>query len=96
MATIYEIEIRPRAFKDLRGLSVQNQQRILEGIAKLSDNLAGDVKHLTDTTPEYRLRVGDYRALFEIEKREEEEDGEVKIVLVVVVYRVRSREDAYR
>ena len=33
----------------------------------MSDNLKGDVKHLTDTAPEYRLRVGDYRILFEIE-----------------------------
>jgi len=31
------------------------------------DNLSGDVKRLSDSTPEYRLRVGDYRVLFEIE-----------------------------
>jgi hypothetical protein len=34
----------------------------------MSDNLTGDVKRLTDSTPEYRLRAGDYWILFEVEK----------------------------
>jgi hypothetical protein len=33
----------------------------------LTENLAGDVKKLTNFTPEYRLRVGDHRVLFQIE-----------------------------
>ena len=33
----------------------------------MSNNLRGDVQHLTDSTPEYRLRIGEYRVLFEIE-----------------------------
>jgi len=41
------------------------------------------VKRLTNYTPEYRLRVGDYRVLFEIE-----ED-------VLVIYRVKHQKDAY-
>lgn len=90
----YEIEIRPRALKDLRALSVQNQKRVLNGIEKLQDDLMGDVKHLTDATPEYRLRVGDYRVLFEIEKRSVEKAGEMSHF--VVVYRVLPRAEAYR
>ncbi len=89
---IYEIEFRPRALKDLRALSSQNQIRVLAGIAKLSENLSGDVKHLTDTTPEYRLRVGDYRVLFETEQREIED----KIASFVIVYRILPRSEAYR
>lgn len=91
---IYEIELRPRVLKDLRDLSAQNQKRVLDGIEKLRDDLAGDVKHLTDATPEYRLRAGDYRVLFEVEKREAEED-EKKSVSVVVIYRVHPRDKAY-
>lgn len=53
-------------------------------IEGLQNNLAGDVKKLTGTTPEYRLRVGDYRVLFEIEGAK------------VVIYRVRHRREAYR
>ena len=57
--------------------------RRLKHIA-LKENMFGDVKHLTNTEPEYRLRVGDYRVLFEVE-------GEV-----IVVYRIRHRKDIYR
>jgi mRNA interferase RelE/StbE len=54
-------------------------------LEKLEDNLAGDVKRLTAVTPEYRLRVGDYRVLFDVEQASR-----------IVVYRVRHRRDAYR
>lgn len=50
----------------------------------MGDGLAGDVKRLTNFTPEYRLRVGDYRILFEIEKKS------------IIVYRVRHRREVYR
>ena len=58
---------------------------IFDAMKSLCDNLSGDVKRLTNFTPEYRLRVGDYRVLFEVE-----ETGRV------VVYRVRHRREAYR
>ena len=91
----YEIEFRPRVLKDLRALSAQNQKRVLNGIEKLREDLAGDVKHLTDVTPEYRLRVGDYRVLFEVEKRKIEENEEKHDVSVVVIHRIRPRDEAY-
>lgn len=56
----------------------------MKKIEEISDNLKGDVKHLTDSTPEFRLRVGDYRVLFEIE-------GEA-----IIIYRIRHRREAYR
>lgn len=59
------------------------QSRVLSKIELMQNNLAGDVKRLTNYTPEYRLRVGDYRVLFEIE-------GDV-----LVIYRVKHRKDAY-
>ena len=37
------------------------QLEIIKDIEAMSDDLAGDVKRLTNFTPEYRLRVGDYR-----------------------------------
>ena len=57
---------------------------MLACIEKMSDNLRGDVKRLTDLTPEYRLRVGDYGVLFEIEKDS------------IIIYRIRHRREAYR
>ena len=46
--------------------------------------LAGDVKRLTNFTPEYRLRVGSYRVLFEIEESR------------LIIYRILPRGEAYR
>jgi mRNA interferase RelE/StbE len=79
----YEVVLKPKAMKDLRGFSQNLQTRILDKIEFMQDDLQGDVKRLTDFTPEYRLRVGDYRVLFEIEDD------------TIVVYRVRHRSEAY-
>jgi mRNA interferase RelE/StbE len=79
----YDIVFKPRALKDLKALPKAMRQRIVEKIEALRNNLAGDVKRLTDHTQEYRLRVGDYRILFEVAGT------------IVVVYRVVNRKDAY-
>ena len=42
-------------------------RRIRSKIDRLTNNLAGDVKRLTNYSPEYRLRVGDWRVLFNVE-----------------------------
>jgi mRNA interferase RelE/StbE len=77
------IEFKPRAVKDLNSLDHLTARRILEKIRGLENNLAGDVKRLTNFTPEYRLRVGDYRVLFEIEGDR------------VIIYRIKHRSRAY-
>jgi mRNA interferase RelE/StbE len=81
----YEVELKPRARKDLRRLSKSDAARVVGALEKLEDNLAGDVKRLTSFAPEFRLRVGDYRVLFEIDQNNR-----------VVVYRVRHRRESYR
>jgi mRNA interferase RelE/StbE len=79
----YQVEFKPKAVKDLASLPTEVQNRVLTKIELMQNNLTGDVKRLTNYTPEYRLRVGDYRVLFEIE-------GDV-----LVIYRVKHRKDAY-
>jgi mRNA interferase RelE/StbE len=81
---IYEVDFKPGALKDLQSLPKSAQRRILGKIESLRNELAGDVKRLTNFTPEYRLRVGNYRVLFEVEEGN------------VVVYRVLHRKDAYQ
>jgi mRNA interferase RelE/StbE len=81
----YDVELKPRARKDLRRIAKPDAAQILTALDELRNDLRGDVKRLTDFTPEYRLRIGDYRALFEVEKPNR-----------VVVYRIRHRRDAYR
>jgi len=60
------------------------QARVLARIEEMSNDLKGDVSRLTDFTPEYRLRVGDYRVLFEIERE------------TIIIYRIRHRREVYR
>ena len=79
----FQIEFKSRAIKDLRDLDADTKARIVSKIEGLGDNLAGDVKRLTNFTPEYRLRVGTYRVLFEIEADR------------VIIYRIKHRRDAY-
>ena len=80
----YTVGFKPRALKDLKRLPPDQTVRLLEKVAALQNEVAGDVKRLTNFTPEYRLRVGDYRVLFEIEGK------------TVVIYRVVHRKDAYQ
>ena len=79
----YEVEFKPRALKDLKAVDRAEARRIVEKIKSMHEDLAGDVKRLTNFTPEYRLRVGNYRVLFELEDDK------------VVIYRIRHRKDAY-
>jgi len=81
----YEVELKPRARKDLSRIAKPDAARIIDALERLEDGLTGDVKRLTAFAPEYRLRVGDYRVLFEIEQTNR-----------VVVYRVRHRRESYR
>ncbi len=60
----YDLEFKPRELKDLKTLPKSAQRRIIAKTEALRNDLTGDVKRLTDFTPEYRLRVGDYRVLF--------------------------------
>ncbi|MGH8593600.1 MAG: type II toxin-antitoxin system RelE family toxin [Gammaproteobacteria bacterium] len=65
---MYLVELKPRAIKDLQGLQTPEAKKIVEKITNLEQGLAGDIKKLTNFTPEYRMRVGNYRVLFEIEE----------------------------
>jgi len=80
----YDVEFKPKAVKDIEGLPSRIRGRILARIEEMSDNLKGGVERLTEYTPEYRLRVGDYRVLFEIEEK------------AIIIYRIRHRGKAYR
>ena len=73
-----------QATKDMKSLDRALVRRILEKIELLRHDLQGDVKHLTNFTPSHRLRVGEYRVLFEIERD------------TVVIHRVAHRRNAYR
>jgi len=79
----YTIEFKPAAVRDLRRLSPPVAKRVLNKIEGMRDNLAGDVKRLTQYTPGWRLRVGDWRVLFEV------------VGSVIVIWRIVHRSAAY-
>ena len=81
----FQLEFKPKAVKDLDKLPRDIAGRVIQKLQSLRSGLkGGDVKRLTNFSPEYRLRVGDYRALFEVEG------------VSIVVYRVIHRREAYR
>ena len=82
--SVRDLEELVRAGKDLKSLPKSVQRRVIAKIEALRNNLAGDVKRLTNFAPEYRLRVGDYRVLFEVEEHK------------VIVYRILHRKEAYQ
>ena len=73
-----------KALKDLSKINKQDVKKILSKIELLESypNVA-NIKKLTNFEPPYRLRVGDYRVLFDIEDN------------VITVYRVKHRSKSY-
>jgi mRNA interferase RelE/StbE len=67
----------------LKNIPKADGKRIVEKLKLLEDNLQGDVKKLTNHTPEYRMQVGDWRILFEVEEEK------------IIIYRTRHRREAY-
>ena len=80
----YEVQIKPQAIKDGKRIPKKELRKIFAKIDGLKDGLQGNVRRLTNFTPEYRLRVGNYRVLFEIETD------------VVMIYRIKHRREAYK
>jgi len=82
----FSIRIRESAAKELRRIAKPNRARIVAAIDRLGETphlgtpLKGDLRGLR------RLRVGDYRVVYEIGDDE----------LVVLVVRVARRRGAYR
>lgn len=80
---MYQIELMPRAIKDLKDLPKLDVKKVIEKIKVLENGLSGDTKKLTNFSPEYRLRVGNYRVLFEIENHK------------IIIYRIKHRKEIY-
>ena len=79
----YIIEFKSTALKDLHKINNSDARKLLVKIAILENGMKGDIKKLTNYTPEYRLRSGNYRVLFEI------------IGTKIITYRIKHRKDAY-
>ena len=83
----YEVYLTRKAKKDLDELDPKNRRRVLEALTMLRDygfTPRLDVEKLRGYKNHYRLRVGEYHILFELEKPRK-----------VIVYAILPRKQAY-
>lgn len=81
---IYRLDFSDEALMQLGALPREQRRRIGQRLDALQQDLRGDVKKLAGQAGRYRLRVGDYRILFALEKD------------LIFVHLVKDRKDAYR
>ena len=83
----YEVQILPKAVRQIKALSIEVRQDIALTIQSLANEPRPiGVKKLSGEKDIYRVRVGNYRVLYQI----------VDKVLVVVVVSVGHRREVYR
>ena len=84
----YQIIIKQQAKKKLKKIKSQDRHRIVEKILLLSDNpddVRLDIKKLK-AEPYYRLRIGDWRVIFD------REDG----LKIISIEKLKARGDVYK
>lgn len=86
--TIYAVRLARRAERELRGLPQDVIRRIDEIFEQLRHNPRprGTVKLTTQIGSYWRIRVGSYRILYQIDDQQRR----------VEIYRIKHRRDAYR
>lgn len=82
----YRVKFAKSVQKELKKVPTKTALRLVKAIDKLSSNpRVGNVRPMVGSST-WRLRVGDYRVIYDIHENE----------LVILVIRVRHRKDAYR
>lgn len=79
----FQIEYGPSALDDLDALPARERAQVLRKIERLAHGLHGNIKRLHKAEAMYRLRMGDYRVLFDVEQD------------VIVIRRIGNRRDVY-
>jgi mRNA interferase RelE/StbE len=85
----YAFRWRERAVRQLRAISQPAALTILRALTPLGDDPRrpdADLKKLTGYADRYRLRIGDYRVIYEIADEQ----------LIILVVGVGHRREAYR
>ena len=83
----YRLEVKNSARKQIARLPKADQRRVMVAIADLAEAPRPDgARKIVGAENAYRIRVGDYRIVYEIVDR----------VLTVYVVRVGHRKDVYR
>jgi len=86
MAT-YRIEWKASALREIRRLDKAIIPRIISAVGSLAkDPFTNGIRKLYGAEHTYRLRVGDYRVIYEIYSKQ----------LLITIIRVRHRREVYR
>jgi mRNA-degrading endonuclease RelE of RelBE toxin-antitoxin system len=83
------VEWTKPATKDLRRLDTITRARVEGAVARYAHDGIGDVRPLVNSNFGYRLRVGDWRVLFDLDAPPED-------ATLMTVHAVRPRGDAYK
>jgi mRNA interferase RelE/StbE len=79
----YRIEYAPSAIDDLRSLPKREADQILRKVLRLENGLHGNIERLQNADVGFRLRMGDYRVLFDV------------VGDKILVQKVGNRKDVY-
>lgn len=83
----YRINFKPSVEKDLKGLSKSVISRVMKRIEDLKTNpLPRQVTKLSGVEQLYRIRVGDYRIVYEVNPKTN----------IITIHYVRHRREVYR
>jgi mRNA interferase RelE/StbE len=83
----YRIEVKRSAAKALKKIPKADQKLIADKIDSLVEDLPNpDITKMKGNNPFHRIRVGDYRIIYEIQKN----------ILVILVVKIGHRKDIYR
>ncbi len=84
---MFEVLLERSAEKDLRRLTSRVHEQVIDRIAALAKNpRPSGCRKLSGGENDWRIRVGDYRVIYEI----------ADVIRVVRVRRIRHRRDVYR
>lgn len=76
----YNVEITKKALKQLKKIQQQEQSKIYNAMQNLKNSETwGDVRKLVNHEYDYRLRVGNYRVLFNATDDETLEINEIRV-----------------
>jgi mRNA interferase RelE/StbE len=83
----FRIEWKKSTHKDLRKLPASIVERVIEAVEGLAENpFPHGVEKLSGSQHAYRIRLGDYRIVYEV----------ITDLKLVEIQRVRHRKDVYR
>lgn len=84
---MYEILIEKNAERDCKNLPLDIFRKIKDGILSLKTNPRSyNSKKLHGSKDDRRIRIGDYRVLYEVNDEEK----------IIKIFRIKHRKDVYR